>query len=324
MLRALSVSLALLALPLLMPCMAHDTTRGGEAQFECIVGQAHTAPWHPPLPPGPHHCLPGCSWNGSACTLRTTFTELLWQDEFGSLNTSSWQVRDYASWMCTPSSTGCVAPEAVKVSDGALRLRTEYHPTAVHPHQSPNVSVHYTTGSVDSSGRRSFGPFGRFEARAKVAHGHGLNSALWLMPAVEGSVCPWPRCGEIDIMECLGKNTSIGYGDYHWAAASAPVPRSAARAFGCDFPASAQLSDDFHTYGVLWTEESMWWYVDTTLYCHFSIPKNATQTAMYWILDTSVGGDWAGAPVASEMPAEHAIDAVRVFGTAALKPDATS
>lgn len=77
--------------------------------------------------------------------------------------------------------------------------------------------------AVDSVGRRSFGPFVRFEARAKVAKGHGLNSALWLMLEVEGKVCPWPRCGEIDIMECLGKNTSIGYGDYHWAADSAPV-----------------------------------------------------------------------------------------------------
>ena len=36
----------------------------------------------------------------------------------------------------------------------------------------------------------------------------------------------------------------------------------------------------------------------------------------YFILDTSVGGDWAGDPVASEMPVEHAIDAVRVFGPA--------
>jgi hypothetical protein len=64
----------------------------------------------------------------------------------------------------------------------------------------------------------------------------------------------------------------------------------------------------------------MWWYVDTTIYCHYSIPKNATQTAMYWILDTGVGGDWAGAPVASELPTEHSIDAVRVFGTLSSPP----
>ena len=57
----------------------------------------------------------------------------------------------------------------------------------------------------------------------------------------------------------------------------------------------------------------MWWYVDTTSYCHYRIPDNATQTAMYWILDTSVGGDWAGAPVPTELPVEHAIHAVRVF-----------
>eukprot|EP01052_Picozoa_sp_SAG31_P027911 SAG31_NODE_2651_length_5296_cov_2.101770_2_plen_405_part_00 len=199
--------LALLAQPQLKAVA--DRGREGDppsaVQFECIVGPAHTPPWHPPLPPGRHHCLQGCSWNGRACTLRSTFTELLWQDNFDSLNASSWQVRDYASWMCSQSSTGCVTPEAVTARDGALRLRTEYHPTAVHPHQSPNVSVHYTTGSVDSAGRRSFGPFGRFEARAKVAHAHGLNSALWLMPEVEGSACPWPRCGEIDIMECLGR-----------------------------------------------------------------------------------------------------------------------
>jgi beta-glucanase (GH16 family) len=222
------------------------------AQFDCIVGPAHTAPWHPPPPPGPHHCLSGCAWNGSVCALSSPFTELLWEDDFDTLNASAWQIRDYAAWMCAPGATSCITSDAVTVSDGSLRLRSAFHAAAVHPHQSPNVSVHYTTGAVDSAGRRSFGPFGRFEARAKVAKGHGLNSALWLMPEVEGKVCPWPRCGEIDIMECLGKNTSIGYGDYHWAAAGAPVPRAAARAFGCDFPASAPLSDDYHTYGVLW------------------------------------------------------------------------
>ena len=51
----------------------------------------------------------------------------------GALN--PWQVRDYASWMCTAGSTSCVTPEAVTVSGSALRLRTDYHPIAVHPHQ---------------------------------------------------------------------------------------------------------------------------------------------------------------------------------------------
>merc|ERR1711918_327759 len=164
-------------------------------------------------------------------------TKLLWQDNFDALNSSFWQVRNYAAWMCTSSSVGCVTSDAITVTNSSLRLTTAYHASPFRPPLSPNVSVNYTTGAVDTAGRKSFGPFGRFEARAKVAPAKGLNSALWLMPEVGGSFCPWPRCGEIDIMECLGKNTSVGYGTYHWAAASAKDPRDAAEAFGCSYPA---------------------------------------------------------------------------------------
>ena len=94
-------------------------------------------------------------------------------------------------------------------------------------------------------------------------------------------------------------------------------------AYSLSSPAAQLLSDGFHACGVVWTEESLWWYVnvDSMVYCHMPMPKNATQTSMYWILDTSV--DWAGVPVPSEMHAEHAIDAVRVFGPASTTAETT-
>ena len=212
----------------------------------CNPGELAQAPWHPTLPPGPHNCMKGCNWNGSCCELRSEHSHLLWEDEFEGFNHSTWRPRGPYIWDCGTDPSSCMDPRALSVEGGELRIQTAYHSPPVYLPPPLNRTVSYTSGSVDTSGRVSFGPFGRWEVSAKVAAAGGLNSALWLMPATEGQVCPWPKCGEIDIMEQLSRNHTVGHGTYHWAPKNATTPRAAHMSYGCQYNSPTDLSDNFH------------------------------------------------------------------------------
>lgn len=66
--------------------------------------------------------------------------------------------------------------------------------------------------------------YGIFEARLKVPKGKGYLPAFWLMTTGEKKYGQWLRCGEIDIMEVLGRDTKTNYGTIHYG-----IPTSRAR-----------------------------------------------------------------------------------------------
>ena len=61
----------------------------------------------------------------------------------------------------------------------------------------------YTSARITTSGHFSF-TYGRLEARIKIPYGQGLWSGLWLLGSNVVTV-GWPLCGEVDIMENIGK-----------------------------------------------------------------------------------------------------------------------
>ena len=58
----------------------------------------------------------------------------------------------------------------------------------------------YTSGSINTR-HKKFWQYGRIEVRAKIPVGTGTWPAIWMMGERKG----WPACGEIDIMEHVGK-----------------------------------------------------------------------------------------------------------------------
>ena len=195
------------------------------------------------------------------------------------------------------------ASEAVSVGGGQLTIQTDWHPEAVRV--LGNSSAHYTTGRLQTQGRKSWGPYGQFEATARMPGAYGLNNAVWLMP--ESAVKSYT---EFDIMELLGRNASVGHGTYHYGAPSGPLHHRS----GGEFVYKRGLNDGFHTYGLLWTRDGLWWYVDNTIYHRFELPSNATAPSVFFILQSNVGSNWAGKPKASDYPAKMVVDRVRVLG----------
>ena len=126
----------------------------------------------------------------------------------------------------------------------------------------------------------------------------------------------WPDCGEIDIMENIGKEPGIQHGSAHGPGFSDGHSITGAYTL----PAGKKLSDDFHTYGIVKSENLIEFIFDGRSYLKVtpaSIPEGAHwifDKPIYLLLNVAVGGDWPGSPDESSIfPQEMVVDYVRVY-----------
>jgi beta-glucanase (GH16 family) len=155
--------------------------------------------------------------------------------------------------------------------------------------------------------------YGRFEARIKVPLGQGMVPAFWLM-GNDVDTNPWPKSGEIDVMENVGFEPNKVFGNLHGPG------YSGARGIGGGFtlPDGAQFADDFHTFSMDWRPYSITWYVDGQQYARkTSTDLNGRRWVFdhpfYMILNLAVGGVWPGDPNPSTaFPLKMVVDYVRV------------
>jgi beta-glucanase (GH16 family) len=157
--------------------------------------------------------------------------------------------------------------------------------------------------------------YGRFEARLKVPYGQGLWPAFWML-GDNINTAGWPSCGEIDVMENIGKEPSIVHGTFHGPGYSGGSGISAAYAL----PSGQKFSDAFHTFAVEWEPNVMRFYVDGLLYktrTPADLPSGTSWVfdhPFFIILNVAVGGGFPGNPDASTVfPQRMVVDYVRVY-----------
>lgn len=170
----------------------------------------------------------------------------------------------------------------------------------------------YTSARLNSAGKFSQA-YGRFEARVKVPRGQGIWPAFWLLGDDFGDV-GWPDCGEIDIMENIGREPSTVHGTIHGPGYSGEEGIGAAYTL----PDGQQFADDFHVFAIEWSPERIEWSVDGTVY---QTRTPADLGGRQWVFDhdffvilnLAVGGYWPGDPdETTQFPQELVIDYVRV------------
>jgi beta-glucanase (GH16 family) len=169
----------------------------------------------------------------------------------------------------------------------------------------------YTSARLKTQGKFSW-TYGHFEARIKIPYGQGMWPAFWMMGSTGGG---WPACGEIDIMESLGKEPNIVHGTMHgpgYSGAQGPTASTT-------MPGPAKLADDFHVFAVEWETNVIRWYFDGQLYS----TKTPTDIGagntwvfdhpFYFLINNAVGGGWPGNPdTTTVFPQKMTIDYVRV------------
>ena len=157
--------------------------------------------------------------------------------------------------------------------------------------------------------------YGRFEARIKIPRGQGIWPAFWMLGDDIGRI-GWPKCGEIDIMENIGKEPATVHGTIHGPGYSGD------KGIGSPYnlPPDQHFADDFHIYAVEWEPKAIRFYVDERLYATRTpadLPKGARwvyKHPFFMLLNVAVGGGWPGNPDATTFfPQTMLVDYVRVY-----------
>jgi beta-glucanase (GH16 family) len=158
--------------------------------------------------------------------------------------------------------------------------------------------------------------YGRIEARIRLPFGQGIWPAFWMLGSNISSV-GWPQCGEIDIMEHVGRDPSVNYGSVHGPGYSGGNAISSRYTL----PGSARFADDFHVFAIQWAPKTITFSVDGAAYktvTPASLPAGASwvfDNPFFLIVNVAVGGTFPGAPDAStQFPQEMIVDYVRVSG----------
>jgi len=241
---------------------------------------------------------------------------LTWSDEFDTANgtrpdESRW-VYDLGGggWGNQELETYTSRADNAVIRDGALVITAR----AEHFTGADGIARDYTSARLKTQGKFSQA-YGRFEARMQIPRGQGIWPAFWLLGTDISSV-GWPQCGEVDIMENIGREPGIVHGTMHgpgYSGAAGPgtgTPSSDGKAF----------ADASHLYAIEWEPGEIRWYVDDRLY--FTRKQTDVPAGTRWVFDheffvllnVAVGGAWPGNPDATTVfPQEMKVDYVRVY-----------
>ena len=184
--------------------------------------------------------------------------------------------------------------------------------TCSYPSSGP---CKYTSARVLSKGKFSQ-RYGRLEARIQIPEGQGIWPAFWMLGANIDTV-NWPSCGEIDIMENIGKEPSINHGSLHMPSSVSTGDSQLTGMY--TLAGGAKLGDAFHTYAIEWSASAINFYLDDMLY-ETQTPQDAIQRTwefdqpFFFILNVAVGGPWPGAPDSTTtFPQTMKVDWVRAY-----------
>ncbi len=170
----------------------------------------------------------------------------------------------------------------------------------------------YTSARLKTEGKFST-RYGRIEARIKLPRGKGIWPAFWMLGADIGSV-GWPACGEIDVMENIGREPRLNHGSLH-----GPNYPAAGITAAYELRSRRPLYKAFHQFAIEWSPDKIEFLVDGVAY------ETVTAASLrgtnwvfnrpfFFLLNVAVGGDWPGNPDGTTVfPQEMAVDYVRVW-----------
>ncbi len=241
---------------------------------------------------------------------------LVWSDEFSGADgsapaSSNWVMETGGGgWGNHELETYTARPQNAQIIGGNLVITAQKETYT----GSDGITRAYTSARLKTQTKFTQ-QYGRFEARIKIPSGQGMWPAFWMLGDNIGSV-GWPSCGEIDIMENIGKEPSTVHGSLHGPQGSGQFTLTD----GYTLQSSQRFSDDFHVFAVEWEPGVARFYVDGTLFSTRTpqdMPAGSTWVfdhPFFILLNVAVGGDWPGNPDSTTtFPQTMQVDYVRVY-----------
>ncbi len=230
--------------------------------------------------------------------------KIVWEENFdgNQLNKESWNIvtgngcPELCGW--GNNEKQIYSDENVKVANGFLIIKAK------------REGDRYTSARINSKDKKEF-QYGRIEVRAKLATGKGLWPAFWMLGSNINEV-GWPLCGEIDILEYVGKEPERIFTTLHTAdsyGASKNTRKDVVKG----------VEEGFHTFAIDWSKDRIEFLIDGALFYTFS-PEDKDEKVwpfdqpFYVILNLAIGGNFGGPEVDDSIfPQEFIIDYVRVY-----------
>ena len=209
----------------------------------------------------------------------------------------------------TDSSTG---DDPFGLSNGALNINAVYQGAGNTP---GGGSYSYTSGLITTQGSFSQ-QYGYFEMRSELPPGIGMWPAFWLLTTDSYLLGNWPP--ELDVLEAFGSPSASGEGgptQAHWDVHSTNGSQQGGN--WVTMPNGGNNETGFHTYGALWTPQTITFYIDGLQVAQTATPSDYTKQ-MYLIANLAVGGTWPGNATGEN--ATMKIDYIRAFSNDAGIP----
>lgn len=255
--------------------------------------------------------LVACERNGENTPDQQNGLELIWSDEFdytGAPDAKKWSYDlgngcpTLCGWGNNEKQTYTRSLENAVVKDGKLVITAH-----------KDAPTGYTSARLVTKNKGDW-KYGMIEVKAKLPTGNGTWPAIWMLPT-NWSYGDWPKSGEIDIMEHVGYDPGNVHGTVHTEAFNHIKGTQQG-----DSIIINSAVNDFHTYAIKWTPDSIEFMVDNKV---FNIFENNQKGSDAWpfdqpfhlILNVAVGGNWGGKHGIDESiwPQQMEVEFVRVY-----------
>jgi glycerophosphoryl diester phosphodiesterase/beta-glucanase (GH16 family) len=175
----------------------------------------------------------------------------------------------------------------------------------------------YTSAKLTTFNKLSM-QYGKVEVSAKLPAGKGNWPAIWMLPeSLKSKKESWPLCGEIDIMEHVGKDPNVVHVSLHTL-----LYNHMKRTQITHFDSVPLAMDQFNTYGIEWDENKIKFLVNGKLYFEThkgQYGRDITNEGWpfdkpyFLILNLAIGGNWGGEIDDTIFPNVMEVDYVRIF-----------
>ncbi len=224
---------------------------------------------------------------------------------------------DNETWNINPTFEGTKSANTFAVNNGILTLTAKPTDPAIAQYTG---GFKYTGGQVSTFHEFSQ-TYGYFEMRAKLPAGSGLGSAFWLL----NEDMKWPP--EIDVMESVGRDPTAIFTTAHSGDANSTHTAVGSNANGPIYSNQgwsrvADMSADFHTYGLNWQADKITWYMDGVKLFEMNTPADMNKP-MYLLAGVGVSNnDWIGY-ASPTTTGQMQIDYLRAYSNASTSPSPT-
>jgi beta-glucanase (GH16 family) len=233
---------------------------------------------------------------------------LVWNDEFNGENGSA---VDNLKWIQEIGGNGWGNNEDQYYTDGTNNCYIQNENLVIEAKKEEYEKSKYTSARLKTNGKFDF-KYGKVEMKAKLPSGQGIWPAFWMLGS-DFETAGWPECGEIDIMENVGKTPKTVNGTAHAPGYSGNM------GLGSFLTIEEDLSNAYHIYSIEWAEDKIEWFMDGKKY-HSLTPQTiggnkwAFNKEFFLLLNLAVGGNWPGYPNDTTIfPQKYYIDYVHVY-----------